>query len=382
MRSRPIFAAERATATLSALIAAAIIAGALTASDPQPSPGDQLARQESDLRFQLGLAYKQQPRLLRSRTSELDAALNAYRRSAQTVEDASLLAEWLEQSLLASLPPRREPLPAPPPFRSPLENQVAPVAAPTNGDEAPKPAATVEPAAAEPHAANLASDLAETPAQLEPIPVPESSEPAPADSSSAPKPTPDAAAAAATVPPDGDVVLDLPAPPAADAGGPEPTLADDAEDEPLPAPAASPLADPLPSADPRPLAKQPVSVAINLAELNARVRGYHDGLAEIEAAVVAEHEPFAWERLDELVTTLERLSAQKSFIDLYCGALTAAERKAVVVPRSCQGVLEALEREVAASLAAEGDEFLAPFAADHAGSLLLERLRKLEAAEK
>jgi hypothetical protein len=102
---------------------------------------------------------------------------------------------------------------------------------------------------------------------------------------------------------------------------------------------------------------RPAPVEVNLAELNARIGGYHDGLREIEAAVVAERQQMTAARVGELVSRLEELAAQYEFAKLYYELLSKEERQFVMAPRSLADTLRLVEQQRSRVEAAEGDHF-------------------------
>ena len=75
------------------------------------------------------------------------------------------------------------------------------------------------------------------------------------------------------------------------------------------------------------------AVNVNLGELNARIEGYNQQLADIEASMVVD-EALSGSRLTKLVDAIEQLAGQYQFVKLYYDSLTVAERQRVAEPRS------------------------------------------------
>jgi hypothetical protein len=359
---------ERITAALSTVVAIALLGAALSAQQAQAPTADYLASLEADLRLQLDLAFRHDGGARRKQVAALEATLQAWRESAQSADDHELLVEWMQTAIRHTMPGAAGKLPPTPEF-----------------EEIPLPAA-VEPAPA------LVDEPAPTPAEQ---PAPTQAPPAEiaaAPVSDAPGVTPIAVPPAVVVEPIADErpAIDeavIEAPSAAGAPVPEtpvapvehsitvppvvgPVEAEDSDSGPAVVDASG--EDEMPAAqivDPVP----PV-VRINLAELNARILGYHQGLDEIEAALVADGE-FSPERLAALVDHLEHLATQYQFVSLYYGALTADEQAATVAPRSIIDAVDLVAAQVAA--ASDGDP-LEDFDAAHADRpTLAQRLQAL-----
>jgi hypothetical protein len=119
-------------------------------------------------------------------------------------------------------------------------------------------------------------------------------------------------------------------------------------------------------------------VQVNLAELNARIRGYHHGLAEIEAALITGQRSAA--HLAAVVEDLERLAGQYQFLRLYYDSLTSVERRRVPRPRTLAEVVALAKGQLAAST---GEDFLQAFDARSGESpTLADRLDALSNVEK
>jgi hypothetical protein len=117
--------------------------------------------------------------------------------------------------------------------------------------------------------------------------------------------------------------------------------------------------------------------------LNARVSGYHEGLREIEAAVVAGREGMTVGQVAKLVSQLEQLAGHYQFVQLYYDSLTREERPSVTEPRSMAATVELVERERGRAEAAADDDFLAANDAPVEEGELAMRLKALsEVAER
>ncbi|HYO24770.1 MAG TPA: hypothetical protein VEQ85_07455, partial [Lacipirellulaceae bacterium] len=107
---------QRVTALVSTLVAVALLGAAVTAEHPGPAPSNLLSSLESDLRFQLDLAFRGDGGALNDRLALLEATLAAWRASPQSPADEQLLAAWYRESIQRSMPGRAAELPAPPEF--------------------------------------------------------------------------------------------------------------------------------------------------------------------------------------------------------------------------------------------------------------------------
>ena len=87
------------------------------------------------------------------------------------------------------------------------------------------------------------------------------------------------------------------------------------------------------------------SVFVNLSELTARIAGYHDGLDEVEADLshLSEQDLTAAKKA---VRKLHRLADDYRFVKLYYDALTDAERRSIITPRSPAEVCKEFSRQL------------------------------------
>ena len=267
---------------------------------------------------------------MKARVAELDATLAAWRNSPRTADDDELLAAWLEDAIERTMPGGDGELPPAPGF--------GPV---TTAIETP-PAAELPPA------------------------------------------SPDVEAQANDTPPEvapqlGDSEVDaIPSVKGLEHSVVLPTPVA-LLDSPVETPASNDLT-PIPIAESVNGDEAAPSVAVNLTELNARIEGYHQGLGDVEAAVIAGGRPSPME-LETLVTRLEDLNEQYQFLSLYYDALTGQERQRVTAPRSPVDAVALLSPFVIEP--GDGSDFLADFAAPSGDEpTLAERLQAVTDAAR
>jgi hypothetical protein len=119
-------------------------------------------------------------------------------------------------------------------------------------------------------------------------------------------------------------------------------------------------------------------VMVNLAELNAQIGGYHDGLDEIEGTVVAGRGRLTEGEIAQLVGQLEQLAGQYQFVRLYYDGLTPRERRFVGAPRRMEETIALVEAERVA-LVAEDEDFLTALEEAAAEDELARRLKAVAA---
>jgi len=117
-------------------------------------------------------------------------------------------------------------------------------------------------------------------------------------------------------------------------------------------------------------------VTVNLVELNAQIRGYHEGLDEIDSIIVAKEGRLAAEDIANLVGQLEQLAAQYQFVRLYYDGLSKSERRFVAAPRSMSETIGLVEAQ-RATIAAEEEDFLTTLENDVAEDELAKRLKAM-----
>jgi len=94
------------------------------------------------------------------------------------------------------------------------------------------------------------------------------------------------------------------------------------------------------------------TVRINLSELTARIAGYHNGLEQIEAALLATSSPKQVE-LATQVKYLGSLARDYRFVRLYYESLNALERRSVIAPRPLGTTLAKVSRQFERSISGE-----------------------------
>jgi hypothetical protein len=356
---------ERLTAAVSALVAIAILGAAVTAQHARTSPLERIASLESDLRYQLELTSRDDHAAYKTRLGEIELTLDAWRKSPQSPDDVQLLIDWLRQAIKSTMPGETSALPALPPFGS---QRPLMVAAPS------RPPAPVEEPAHAPTPAGPVSDVA-TAVTVDEAPL-------------APPPSVDEPPAATTVlHPVSEPAADITdTPPLEEPAQPLPTTESEAAAaehsitvHPDPVPPAPTVEPSPPVASPVAAVAEPPRVNVNLAELSARIAGYHDGMAEMDAMLVAEDE-LDGRRLASLVAQAESLAAQYRFVRLYSDALTPRERRFVPAPRSMSETVAMLSQRVAQATDS-GDDVLDDFDATRTEEpTLAERLEAVAAA--
>lgn len=401
-------AGEQLTAAVSTVVAIVLLGAAVTADPVPPPSADRIHSLESDLRFQLELAFRSDRPELERRREQLDAALAAWGSSPRGPREEQVIVDWLQDALAKSMSGRSAQFPEAPDFTSPpaspslplpATKAVTPSRSPTPADSAPPPARPTPPAA-------------QRPAQL-----PQAAAVASADASRAPR-TAQQPILVAVSPPapiiDGAPELPLPvatAPSADVTSTPQPSLAV-RRPPPVRAPEAQHTLPPAPTASEVPYAwadvprtqveptgefehpdnestessgiQAPIAtpaIRVNLRELNARIHGYHQALGEIESATVVAA-PMTERELERLITQLEALAGPYQLVQLYYEALSDAERRKVATPRAMHEAIDLMNRHVQAANASL-DIFAEFDAADEAPASetpLAERLRKVAEA--
>ncbi|MEM9657642.1 MAG: hypothetical protein AAF961_04700, partial [Planctomycetota bacterium] len=99
-------------------------------------------------------------------------------------------------------------------------------------------------------------------------------------------------------------------------------------------------------------------VEVNLAELTARIAGYHDGLNELSARIIANGDAATARELSDWILDAEQLAEQLRFVRLYHDALADEEKTFVSAPRSMSRTVEQLQSVVALAQQRDGDYLL------------------------
>jgi len=319
---------ERFTAIASTLVAIAILAGGVTAYQSHNAPVDDVVQLESDLRFQLEVAFRHDPNERARRLVKLEEVSQAWHQSSRTTADREQLASWLLEATIRSMPGSIEVLPVVPHFGETTSPQT--VAQST-------PDVLVEPLPneirAEENLKNRAEENGETVTQEPTLASPATEKIRPST--------------------DSTQLLAVPQPEVA-------TFLVAMSPVAMSPVAMSPLAT-------FPVTMSPIAVSpfvktprINLTELGARVAGYHQGLDEIDATLLI-IEPANLTALSEQIRLLEELTQDFRFIRLYYQTLTDRESRAVIAPRSMAATLAEIERRINRTQEARSGDFLGEF---------------------
>lgn len=296
---------ERITAIVSTLVAVAILAAGVTAHQSGTTRLGELDRLASDFQFQVKSAFRQQPREQSKRLATYQDVLQAYQASPQTAAEEQQFADWLHQAISNSMPGTIEPLPEIPMFGQTEDSPEETANNITSGNQEDATESSGEGSASPEHT------------MLEPVPVEDwlaedrNGEP---DSwqSTADSDLQDRLQESA--PPEAILATQV---------GSSSTSAEKATDE------VSVLKVPVAEEQAR----------INLAELKARIAGYHEGLHETEVALLATKEPELI-GIVQHVSSIEALAENYTFVSLYYQALTDKERSRISPPRNLELVLE------------------------------------------
>jgi hypothetical protein len=414
---------QRTTTMVSALVALAILGLGVTARPIGDPASGRVEALESDLRFQIEMSWRHDGRTREAREEQLKATLAAWEASPQTGPDRQLLETWLRAAIVGTLPGESGEFPPTPAFSEVIVEAKKPAIALGPEAKSSAPLRAIEPPPASKPQADVDANAA-TPALPRDVPLkpgqaytpPKAKEfritpRVPSSGQAATQPTapmnpaaplqqaPSAppqrvvAAKPVEVPPPAPVRLEESTTEGANVKQP-PRVVERApatvqneskalkeERHVAPAMATHPpeskpaMANssrreaPLPTVQETPMAP----VTVNLAELNAQIRGYHDGLDEIEATVVARGGKLTEGEVAQLVGQLEQLAAQHQFVRLYYDGLSKSERRFVAAPRSMGETIELVEGQRAA-LVAEEEDFLTALEGDVAKDELKQRL--------
>lgn len=321
---------ERITAIISTVVAVIILAGGVTAYQTNTAPVDDIVQLESDLRFQLEVAFKHDPNERAARLVELSKVSQAWLNSPRSDADREQLARWLLESTIRSMPGSLEPLPAMPTFGA-----------------KPQRPEVVTPDILTPDII-LDPPVIEKPSTPTPEPVAELPTPTNLVSSEVPPTTPE------QVPNNSEVE------------GVEFSIQTNV------VPAAAPPTTLQPMVATR--VEEPEPVQINLTELAARIAGYHAGLDEIEKQLLT-ISASDFGALTEQLRLLEELTRDYHFVQLYYEALSPTERQVIVAPRAMTDTLGEIEQRLDHAQAEAADDFLGEF--DAANQERLGALREL-----
>ena len=391
---------ERTTTIVSALVALAILGLGVTAQPTGDQTSGRIEALESDLRFQIEMSWRHDGRTREAREEQLKATLAAWEASPQTGPDRQLLETWLRGAIVGSLPGESGEFPPTPAFSELIVEAEKPAVVP--GAEAKPPAlpGAVEP----PQESKPKSDAnasAAMPALPRDVPLkpgqaytpPKAKEfritprvPGSGQAAAPPETPPAAPTRQVPAAPPKRVIAAKPVevPPATSPATPKtanankaprspehpPKVVETNEDRVMPPVAEAPPV----AASPTVLETPTPPVTVNLAELNAQIGGYHDGLDEIEATVVARGGKLTEGEVAQLVGQLEQLAAQHQFVRLYYDGLSKSERRFVAAPRSMGETIDLVEGQRAA-LVAEEEDFLTALEGADAVDELAQRLK-------
>ena len=393
---------ERMTTIVSALVALAILGLGVTAQPTGDPTSGRIEAIESDLRFQIEMSWRHDGKTRDVREEQLAETLAAWKASPQTGPDRQLLEKWLRGAIVGTLPGESGEFPPTPTFSEQVveAQKSSPTAdAAAQSPSLPPVVEAPQESKATPRDVRLKPGQAYTPpkakefritprtpatgqAAVEPkTPAPQTPTPTPASEPKrvvAAKPI-EVAPPEPTPPPVQMVESEQPrvaekTPAAAEKDQPQEKVA--------PPVAATPAAPPtLPVPERRAIASQEkpeTSVTVNLAELNAQIRGYHEGLDEIDAIVVAKDGKLTEGEIAKLVGQLEQLAVQHQFVRLYYDGLSKSERRFVTAPRSMGETIDLVEMQRAA-LTAEEEDFLTALEGAVAEDELAKRLKAIAA---
>jgi hypothetical protein len=396
---------ERTTTIVSALVALAILGLGVTAQPTGDSPSGRIEALESDLRFQIEMSWRHDGRTREAREAQLAETLAAWEASPQTGPDRQLLEKWLRGAIVGSLPGESGEFPPTPAFSELSVEANKPAIAP--GAEAKPPAlpGTVEPPpASKPKPdvnANAAMPVLPRDVPLKPgqaYTPPKAKEfritpRVPGSGQAAAPPAAPTQQVPAAQPKRVVAAKPVEVPPSAPMRSTEtenaneparsmeqaPKLVQQEEQRAAPPVVATPPVAPANTSRreaPTPTVQETptVPVMVNLAELNAQIRGYHDGLDEIEAMVVARGGKLTEGEVAQLVGQLEQLADQHQFVRLYYDGLSKSERRFVAAPRSMGETIELVEGQRAA-LVSEEEDFLTALEGADAADELAQRLK-------
>ncbi|MBA4105417.1 MAG: hypothetical protein C0485_06635 [Pirellula sp.] len=415
---------ERTTTIVSALVALAILGLGVTAQPTGDPASGRIEALESDLRFQIQMSWRHDGRTRDVREVQLAETLAAWETSPQTGPDRQLLEQWLRKAIVGTLPGESGEFPPTPAFSELIVEAEKPAIVPGPAANPSAPPGAVEPPPASKPQADVNANAA-LPALPRDVPLkpgqaytpPKAKEfritpRVPGSGQAATQPAapmkPAAPIQQAPTAPPQRVIAAKPVdvPPSAPSTEQAPKLVETNEERPLPSvAAASPVAPANKTAPPAASDKTPSStmealpaesqptvanssrrvtppavqaaptapVMVNLAELNAQIRGYHEGLDEIEATVVARSGKLTEGEVAQLVGQLEQLAVQHQFVRLYYDGLSKSERRFVAAPRSMGETIELVDGQRAA-LVAEEEDFLTALEGDVAKDELQQRL--------
>jgi hypothetical protein len=344
---------ERLTAFVSTIVAVAILAAGVTAHQSAAPTDTDIMQVASDLRFQLEMAFRHDLRERESRLAQFDAVMAAWNIAPQSYNDRELLLGWLREAGTNSLPGVRLPLPPVPDFSKSglVLADSDPAAKHQVGNHQVRKLSSPEIKLPETQQPDFRKQT-----QSQHVIAAPSLESAPLSAQNPVKektpvtPTP--------ADPLEEEMIALRQPQSLTMGSHEVEPGRLAI-APRPGIAEQPRA-----IEQNLLASVPVAnnklatpVAVNFTELAARIAGYHDGLDEVELALLRMNTPdLAVVR--EQVEKLDSMTRDYGFVRLYYDSLTPQERQSVLEPRSMQATLVEVQRQLKRCEEAGDGDFL------------------------
>ncbi|QDS97609.1 hypothetical protein [Adhaeretor mobilis] len=341
---------ERVTAIVSTLFAVGILGVAVTAQQLNNEPTGGLVQLESELMTQLDLAYRHDTPLLEQRVEQFNGVLQKWQQATPSAERDEKLARWIRDAMARSMPGSNRPLPETPIFET---RPVAPL--------------------------NVAqTKIVESKTTTPPTDI-LTDEPSRFDTNTTPTYKPDLAMlplseieVAADDEAESDVQVEYVAAREWNEDREHENLFQEPEfDEARPGQTQAELTQKSVIVRHRTLGEP--AVDFNLRELSARIAGYHEGLAEIEAALV-NHSADDSQELVTLVESLEQLDSQRQFVSLYYDLLSDRQRMFLATPRSLEPVVARVQKRLDRSERSADGDFLRPF--DGEAQERLEQLRE------
>jgi hypothetical protein len=325
---------ERLTAFVSTMVAVAILAAGVTAHQSAAPSDTDVEQVASDLHFQLEMAFRHDFHEREKRLAQFDAVMAAWNIAPQSRADRELLLSWLREAGTNSLPGVMQPLPPVPKFSQSglvltdntpaIEQRVTKLPVPEfHGAEVKQPAIRQ----------NAPAETAATAPRLN------SFAPEPASKSTSVTPTP--------ADPLEEEMIALRQPQSLTTGP------GNSERGQLSIAHRPGIAEQPKAVEQNLLASVPVMnsppldapVKVNLTELAARIAGYHDGLDEVELALLRMDTPDL-AVIKEQVEKLHSLTRDYGFVQLYYESLTPRERESILGPRSMQATLDEVKRQL------------------------------------
>ena len=388
---------ERTTTIVRALVALAILGLGVTAQPTGDPTSGRIEALESDLRFQIEMSWRHDGRTREAREAQLAETLAAWKASPQSGPDRQRLEKWLRGAIVGTLPGESGEFPPTPAFSELIVEAEKPATVPGPETKPPGLPRTVEPPQVSKPKADANANAAPPSSLPRDVPLkpgqaytpPKAKEfritpRAPGSGQAAAPPTRQAPAPATTPPKRVVAAKPVEVPPSAEPATPKtanankatrspehpPKVVETNEERVMPPVAEAPPVAPTPTVPQTPA----TPVMVNLAESHAQVRGYHEGLDEIEATVVARGGQLTEGEVAQLVGQLEQLAAQHQFVRLYYDGLSKSERRFVAAPRSMGEAIELVEGQRAA-IVAEEEDFLTALEEADAADELAQRLK-------